>query len=376
MNKAHLSLATKGEGVNVTRLSDIHSNAKWRDIENTFGVKPEIDFAYSEPFQLLTEASAQKIKEAGEAELDGPHLCRTVRTSLCIRGSERMEKMIEEIAPELEVLVSRLVGNGHRMRIVTKTEHAHLNVQKGKQARPVDNWHQDNTPFVLVTVLTNHVKDDRGNLIVRPDSTRDKITKKCKLAKPGMSVLLQGSHIWHQAQQSDLKERMTLVTSFHCDDPLIFDNFCIHANLQYGSAPDREFFEFLEHSFVRFCKNAEKKPEMSLCEAMKCNKVIKREVEKVVHCYQKGWDLIPVRLKTPALSERWLAFGEPIKALQYALGGYIDEGNVHNQVGNTAMKLLVPLLHSVHHKKKKKEFHKRPGTAVNQVKRLKKIRLL
>ena len=35
---------------------------------------------------------------------------------------------------------------------------------------------------------------------------------------------MQGSHIWHMAEQSEIGERLTLVTSFYVDDPFVYDS--------------------------------------------------------------------------------------------------------------------------------------------------------
>ena len=77
-------------------------------------------------------------------------------------------------------------------------ELAHVNIQKGVQDRPVDDWHHDSTPWVLVSLLTDHLQDPGGALYVRG---ADKKVRRSKMARPGEATLMQGSHVSHLAQQ-------------------------------------------------------------------------------------------------------------------------------------------------------------------------------
>ena len=340
---APLTLASRGEGVSVIRLSEIHGKS-WRDTENKRGVKPAVDFALSEPFQLLTPESARRLKAAADAELGGAHEYSTKRTAACVRGARALEELVASIGPELEDLATELVGNGLRMRLLNPMDNAHLNVQRDVQSHPVDNWHQDSTPFVLVTILTDHTDDPGGHLIVRPsllDSTHD-ATRNWKLSTPGQACFMQGSHIWHMAQQSEIGERFTLVTSFYCDDPLVYDMSSMHAALQYSS-PVRAVDEFLHHALSRLSESAAMAPKMSLVSpraALACNNIIGREVRKLFYEYRTGWDLIPAERKTFQVTEMWSKFRETVMALDDALTHSKSLVHVHRSVGDAARKMF------------------------------------
>ena len=347
---APLSLASHGEGVRVVRLSDIHGNA-WRDTENTAGLRPCVNFAISEPFQLLTPASAAHLKDVALRELGGESEYSTARTSACIRGSPALEGLMKSMQPELEDMATRLVGNGMRLKMVKMNlEHAHLNVQREVQDHPVDNWHQDSTPFVLIIILTDHTNDPGGNLLVRHNGTGTKQdqTYRWKLTKPGEACLVQGSHIWHMAQQSEVGERFTLVTSFYCDDPVVYDITSINAGLQY-SDPVCAVNQFLDHCLSRISENAVIVQRLALVSpsaALDCNMIIKREVEKMIHQYQSGWQLIPTERKTLPVTEVWSQFQEIVVALDDAIVGCKRDQEIFHYVGDVAKRMHGIVLNS------------------------------
>ena len=162
---------------------------------------------------------------------------------------------------------------------------------------------------------------------------------------------MQGSHIWHMAQQSEVGERFTLVTSFYCDDPLVYDMTCIHAALQYSS-PVRTVDEFLSHALTRLSENASMAPKMALVSpraALECNNVIIREVKKLLYEYRSGWDLIPAERKSFEVTEAWSKFRETVMVLDEALEESKSLVHVHRSVGNAARKML-SMLQSSHGK--------------------------
>ncbi len=108
------------------------------------------------------------------------------------------------------------------------------------QERPVDKFHFDYVPFVFVTMLRkvrdgrepngwvrageceptyqrNHDVqargDDTGKLVLQPSDGEQQGGKIALALEPGESVLLQGAHVLHQANQSQLGCRVSLVTS-------------------------------------------------------------------------------------------------------------------------------------------------------------------
>lgn len=250
---SQLNLASQWpeRGVKVTKLSELLGE-EWASIKNNWGEPTSIDFALTEPFQLLSSESASRLREIASEYYGGDCEYSTARTSACLRGASRLEAAIASIGPELERIVSHFTGLP--MKMAWRMDYAHLNVQRTVQSKPVDNWHQDSTAFVLVTILTDHAEDSGGTLMVRKRGISDE-THCCKLMHPGDSIFMQGSQIYHKAEQSAIGERLTLVTSFYCDLPEVYDSSSIRASVEY-SPPRRIVREFQQHTLGRFKKSA------------------------------------------------------------------------------------------------------------------------
>lgn len=134
-------------------------------------------------------------------------------------------------------------------------ERAHVNIQRVAQTVPVDNWHVDSTPFVLVTVLTDHEDDTGGSLLVR--TTKCEVGEvRTKLKRPGQAILMQGSQIWHCAEASRKGKRLTMVTSFFCDSPSVYDTTSIRIALLY-SPPLPTLTQYIEHALGRIKRGAD-----------------------------------------------------------------------------------------------------------------------
>jgi len=328
-----------GEGVKVLRLSDLHGD-EWRSRRNRFGDRAMVDYALCEPFQLFSEETATALQEAGERYFNSEFEYSTARTSACIRCAPDLVNLVEGMSDQLEAMASRLVGGGLRMRILeSKAEKAHLNVQRHVQSNPVDNWHQDSTPYVLVTILTNHTDDAGGHLMVRHGGEHDS-DYQWKLRVPGQAVLMQGSQIWHMAQQSEIGKRLTLVTSFYVDDPLVFDPTSLRVAFEY-SPPTTVTIEYLQHALRRLINNSGASTQLSRvapASALEVNRIMTYEITKLVQEYENGFDLIPEsRQKSPGLREAWAIFGETARTLKAALNVASSMEGLHKEIGSAAV---------------------------------------
>jgi len=65
---------------------------------------------------------------------------------------------------------------------------------------------------------------------------------------------MQGSHVQHFAEQSHVGERITLVTSFICDDPTVFDTSCPRIQFEY-SRPATILYQYIDHALNRLQAN-------------------------------------------------------------------------------------------------------------------------
>ena len=234
--------------ISITRLSDI-TPATWSQSTNQWDEPPTLDYAFSSPFQLFTPSFASLLKTLCSNEYNGVHEYSTKRTQCCLRGARSLQEAVASCRTDLERIASTLVGTRmllHGMR----HEWAHVNVQRSAE-RAVDDWHQDSMPFVLVSVLTNHEQDQGGSLIVRRSGGSE---FKCKLRRPGESILMQGSHIWHKAEPSMTGERLTLVTSFVVESLEVYDTSSIRLAVQY-TPPHECIHQFLNHALKRIYYN-------------------------------------------------------------------------------------------------------------------------
>ena len=179
------------EGVKVITLSELNGK-NWKNMRNKYGDHRTTDFALTEPFQLFTPETADIMREIAEKAYFGPHKYSTARTSACVRGCPDLVNIIggKDCRTKLERIVSAFTGANMKMLPITY-EHSHTNIQREPQDKPVDNWHQDSTPFVMVTILTEHSNDPGGNLLVRKEGEFGK-EYRCKLKTPGEAVFMQG----------------------------------------------------------------------------------------------------------------------------------------------------------------------------------------
>lgn len=157
------------------------------------------------------------------------HLDQVQRTprSTFLRGVSAMEPLLD--ISRLARVCSSLIGIPVRPHALRR-EWTHVNVQLEAQDRPVDSFHYDYVPFVFVTMLRKAPGDETGALVLEIGGQGGKRNKEerrkgkeeegenCGNILPirlavGESVLVQGSHVRHQANQSLAGCRVSLVVS-------------------------------------------------------------------------------------------------------------------------------------------------------------------
>lgn len=184
----------------VTRLSQL--DRRWRSRANVWGDRPEIDFAVCRPWRLLGPADLAGVRQLVEAHRDRAWQSKR---SLSLRGVEPLQGLFGR--RRLAAICSDIVGvplTAHPMVI----EHCHVNLQ-GRDDRPVDDWHQDYVPFVLVCVIARE-----GGPAAGEAGSGRLVTKGGAFAlEPGDAVVLQGSHVWHMAERVAGGDRITAVLS-------------------------------------------------------------------------------------------------------------------------------------------------------------------
>lgn len=190
---------------------------RWRSRANVWGDRPTIDFAFSPPWRLFEAEDLARVRQLIEAHRAQAYASER---SLSLRGVEPLQAIFGD--RRLARICSRIAGVGlmaHPMRY----EHCHVNLQ-GSSARPVDDWHQDYVPFVLVVVIARSGGPPPGE----PGSGRLITRHGAFDLAPGDAVLMQGSHVWHMAEPVVGGDRITAVLSLapadlaHVDGTRIF----------------------------------------------------------------------------------------------------------------------------------------------------------
>eukprot|EP01045_Picozoa_sp_COSAG04_P013391 COSAG04_NODE_948_length_9222_cov_3.318097_5_plen_167_part_00 len=117
----------------------------------------------------------------------------------------------------------------------------------------VRTGHDDSTPFVLVTVLTDHQADPGGALLVARPAGQEPL--RLKLRRPGEAILMQGSQLRHCAQQSLTGERLTVVTSFVPAEPHLRDTTSMRVGVLF-SPPGSAVTQYTRHMHSRLRRDA------------------------------------------------------------------------------------------------------------------------
>ncbi|CAE7464809.1 Kifc2 [Symbiodinium pilosum] len=223
----------------------------------------ETDFAYSEPFQLLSEEGLRLYREAILAKpvLENCYYsCPMV--PLTIRNMAAHNKFIRQMSESDDMLLacSKLVGCD-LMWHPFKVEHMMTNIQmKGREATKVFDWHNDSNNFVLLVNLSDIPEDGRGGgTLLKEVGTG--IEREVRAPGPGWAYMMQGSRVVHAANASENWTRIVSVISFCRSETLAAEsleedtvdlflarNYTDHALL------DKEYSRYrLERSMEKLC---------------------------------------------------------------------------------------------------------------------------
>lgn len=218
----------------VTPLSTI--DERWQTRRNVWGDRPEIDFAYCRPWQLLGRRDIRRVADLVETHR---HRAWHGARSLSLRGVEPLLALFGQ--PRLARLCSRIAGaplRAHPMRL----EHCHVNLQ-ATSARPVDDWHQDYVPFVLVIVIAKSGGPPSGTA----GSGRLVTPREAFSLEPGDAILMQGSHVSHMAEPVVGGDRITAVLSLAPASPTHVDGTRV-----FGDRPPYDPSEPLAEQFLAY----------------------------------------------------------------------------------------------------------------------------
>jgi len=223
--------------------------------------------AYSEPFQFLSERGIRDLRAVVnhnmKYSLEGG---KNARIPLLLRGMGYRSKFIQDMntCPVTLKFLSEIAGT----RLVPsdyQTSWGHTNIGVVGHDLPVDQWHIDSVPFVLVILLSDMTDAVGGKLQVikkAPYSeafkyiqeTNNNIPEKDMLTvnypTQGCAIFMQGSHMVHHVTSvEEAKERrMTVVNSYQAADPRYPDDTRLGV---FKNEPETCFHEFARHRAIR-----------------------------------------------------------------------------------------------------------------------------
>jgi len=182
-----------------------------------YEVQPgEIDFAYSEPFPLLTEEGLQLYRNAliSKQVLENCYYsCPMV--PLTIRNMAAHNSFIRGMSTSSELLAAISVLTGGELAWHPfKVEHMMTNIQMtGREATKVFDWHNDSNCFVLLANLSDIPEDARGGgTLMKDNRTGDFV--EVRAPAPGYGYIMQGKRVVHAANASKNWTRVISVISF------------------------------------------------------------------------------------------------------------------------------------------------------------------
>jgi len=225
-----------------------------------YSTVPFNGLAFSAPFRLLSDAGVKALREV--IALNEKHACALPsRAAKALRGLGYRSQFIRDFnsCPVIRAHLSQMAGTPlgpHHMPMnLSQTNFGEIGANK-----PVDQWHIDSVPYVMVLLLSDATGMEGGKLQVAnlgdPKAAIETIQTKgisssqmdvVDYPGPGYCVFMQGSKIAHSvtAVTKANEPRLTVVNSFQSLNPFSPDrtSYITFKDLDGNAAP----FEFARH---------------------------------------------------------------------------------------------------------------------------------
>jgi hypothetical protein len=193
--------------------------------------------AFSAPFRVLSDEGVRAMREA---IYNNERFAQTTdRAPKVLRGLGYRSSFIRDFTYSPQVLehLSHMSGNPvhpHDMPLNI----AHVNFGEIGNEQPVDEWHLDSVPYVMVVLLSDATDMQGGNLQVARLGDAKETLKKIAIdgidmkdvdvvnyPGPGYAIFMQGSRIAHGVTpvSSAREPRLTLVNSYQSRNPFAED---------------------------------------------------------------------------------------------------------------------------------------------------------
>ena len=222
--------------------------------------------AYSEPFQYLSKQGVRDLRRVVDHNMKFSMEASDGRIPLSLREMGYRSKFIRGMntCQRTRALLSTLAG----VEVVPSTMETtwgHTNVGIIGRDKPVDQWHIDSVPFVLVILLSDMSGAEGGKLEVvkktpyqaafqRIRETDNHVPPEEVLVvdypTQGCAIFMQGSHMVHHVSPVfEAKERrITVVNSYQPVDPFYPDDTRMDF---FKYDPETCYYQFARHRAIR-----------------------------------------------------------------------------------------------------------------------------
>jgi trimethylamine monooxygenase len=190
--------------------------------------------ACSAPFRILSDEGVRVIREIVNNNEINSHTFE--RTPKLLRGLAYRSKFIRDFLYSEEVFshmekMSRTPMNPHGVLMHGAQINFGVGTANGGSDRPVDDWHLDSVPYVLVVLLSDAAEFEGGETKIAryrkaEDAVQDiknkaipnELVETLRLPGAGYAMLMQGSKVPHKIMPVTKGLRLSLVNSYMSRD--------------------------------------------------------------------------------------------------------------------------------------------------------------
>ena len=278
----------------------IFPNYDISNILNSYEIGHPSQLAFSEPFQVLSQEGISVLRNIINLyKKDITTFGVGDRVPMSIRSLGYKCKWISDFN-ECKILTNYLsiLAGKELVAHTFKSSYSHVNIGAISDDKPVDQWHCDSVPFVLVILMSDMTGASGGELQVLKKERNDgfktllerrtedinKHTLTVKYPAIGSAIFMQGSKMLHHVTpvKRAKEPRITVVNSYMPVDPNIPDETRLAI---FKNEPDVCYYEYAKHkasiAISKFKQLIETKPKNN-------GKYYSNEFDKIISDLQEN----------------------------------------------------------------------------------------
>eukprot|EP01084_Bolivina_argentea_P202384 345808_1 len=243
------------------------------------------DFAYTEPFQLLTDECLNRIRsEITSDSIKQNCYYSSSLTPLAIRNPNKYSSFLSDLhsSPEISEIFHNVTGIeiGEHPYIV---ERSMVNIQADVQNNEkLFDWHYDHNDFVLIVMLNNMPSNPIGGGTMIKYGNNLQYQKEIIAPAAGYAYFVQGRRVLHAANKSQNYKRVAMIQTYSYLDKYVrgFDELNLKLSSNYTNHSVL-LNEYLKYRLNELINKANKYTE---CEQIRleCGQIMKdlQDMEK------------------------------------------------------------------------------------------------